>query len=145
MSMLRDSGRSGYQLDEFIAPVHGFHGADANLLDAGIFKEGPEELFETLLRDEVASPSAQVNAAQHNFAKPCLHKRLGLEDCALQRHGAALSTNTGNDAEGTALIASILHFQIGPGTSTEIVAGKDRSSDQLGMGKDVANDGKSRG
>src|SRR5690348_17233249 len=110
-----------------------------------MFQQRAHEVLKPLLRLEVSSPSAQVDAAKHYLAISRRHQRVRFFNYAIKLHRAALSANAGNDAEGAAVVASILHFEVGTRFFRDAVAGEDGSGDQLSMGKDVANKGESWG
>ena len=96
------------------------------------------QIFELLLRLEIAAPAAQVDTAEHNFTIARRDQRIGFFNQAIELHRAALASNAGNNAERAAIVASILNFQIRTRSFGDGFTREDRSRDQLSMGKDVA-------
>ncbi len=72
MSVARDARRGLHEGDEFVAPVHGLHAADAEQWRGGLLEDGAEKIGEAQalnrgidwMGPEVASPLAQVDAAE---------------------------------------------------------------------------------
>src|ERR1041385_5535707 len=106
MRVLSDARRARDQGDQVVAPVHRFDGADAYLLNVCVLEQFTDKLLEVLLRLEVAAPTAQIDAAEHNLAIPRCHQRIGFFYDTIELHRAALPADTGNNAERTAVVTS---------------------------------------
>src|SRR5690348_11391922 len=135
--MLRNSRGPRDQLDQFISPVHWLDGADPNFLDVGVLQQRTQHLDESLPRRQVATPPPKVDSAENNFLVARIHQSIGFCNDAVQFHGAALAAHTGDDAERTPVVTSILYFQVWSRFSGDFIRPKHRRSHQLGVSKDV--------
>src|SRR5271157_3513927 len=87
---------------------------------------------------EVSSPSPEIDAAEDDFAVTRIHQRADFAEDAVYFQRAALATDVGNYAEGTAVIASVLDFQVGAGALISRV--EDGSGQEFGVGEDVGDE-----
>ncbi len=108
-------------------------------------------VFELKLRAElelraagqVPSPPAQVDSGNYHFAIACAHQRFDFANHFVQRQRAALSADVGNHAERAAVVAAVLHLQVG--TSALVGGVEDRRGLEFGMGEDVGNEDRTSG
>ncbi len=70
---------------------------------------------------QVAAPRGQVNAGEHHFVVALRHQFLRLGDNVTRRRRARIAAAIGDDAEGAAVIAAILHFHESAGTILQTV------------------------
>ena len=128
----------GYKVDQFVAPIHRLHRADAELLQLGLLYDGPHQIGKALLRPQVPAPAPQINARDHHLAIARLDQLAHLAQYFFPGQRPAASAHRRNHAERAAVVAAILHFEVGPRALR--AGGKYRRSEQLGMGEDVAHE-----
>ena len=108
------------QSDEVIVPVHGLDGAESEEGQAGLFEDLADEARQRGLRltgfgCKVASPAAEVNAGEDEFPAPGSNKAADLRKDARGGQTARGAARLRNDAEGAAVAAALLNFEIGAG------------------------------
>src|SRR5207302_8119174 len=59
---------------------------------------------------EVGAITRQINPGQHDLGVTALNQRADLADNGAHRHRARMTAAERNDAEGTAVIAAVLHL-----------------------------------
>src|SRR5580658_7919552 len=62
---------------------------------------------------QIASPAAEINAADHDFPVACGDQRVHLANNLRQRQRPAVSAHTRDHAEGATVVTSVLHFKVG--------------------------------
>ncbi len=84
-------------------------------------------------RPQIASPLAEVDAAQHQFLVAIGHQLIDVAQHFSQRKRATASAHKRNHAERTAIVAAILHLEVW--TCLFVVRVKDRRGHQHGVSK----------
>ena len=136
--MPRNAWMRGYKLDQFVAPIHRLHRADAQLLQLGLLYDGPHQIGKALLRLQVPAPAPQIDARDHHLAIARLDQLAHLAQYFFPGQRPAAPAHRRNHAERAAVVAAILHFEVGPRALR--AGGKHRRGEQLGMREDVANE-----
>ena len=91
----------------------------------------------------ITAPAAQIDSGNDHFAIAGGDQRLNFADDFSQGQRAALASNVGDHAEGAAVVAAVLHFQVGTGA---LVGGvEDRGGLQFGVGEDVGDEDRAFG
>jgi hypothetical protein len=85
---------------------------------------------------QVAAPAGQVHAGQHDLVVAAIHQAFDLVHHDACGDGAGVAPAEGDDAEGAAVIAAVLHLHIGARTGAEPV---DQVARGLGHGHDVVD------
>ena len=88
---------------------------------------------------QLASPASQVDSRQHDLAIAIRDQRIDFAHHFLQLQRAAPAANVRNDAERAAIIAAVLHLQVGP-RLLQRFAVEDRRRHEFGMREDVTDD-----
>jgi len=90
------------------------------------------------LRSEVSSPAAEIDPAEDDFAIAGVDQRVHLANDPIGRKRTALTADVGNHAEGTAVVAAVLNFQVGAGA---FIGGiEDGSSQEFGVSEDIGDE-----
>ena len=91
---------------------------------------------------QIASPAAEVDAADHDFAVACGYQRVHLANDLRQRQRPAVAADARNHAERAAVVASVLHFEVGAGAIIFVSAGgiEHGGGEQFGVGEDVGDE-----
>src|SRR5689334_14244257 len=100
-----------------------------DLFNARMIQQGADKLLKPEMWLKVTSQADKVNAAEHQLSIARDDQRISFFYHPFQIHGPALSMKAGNNEERAAVVASILHFQVGPGLFCNAFAGKDRGGD----------------
>src|SRR5579863_3079790 len=108
--MAGDARGTGDELDQFIAPIHGFDGTDAELFEASFFEVCADELFEPCWFCEVSSPSSEVDSGDHHLTLSGGDQGVHLGQNLAQLQRPALSAHGRNHAERAAIVAAVLDF-----------------------------------
>jgi len=139
----RDAVRGGEQFDEVLGNVERLNGADTQAFDGSFPKNATEEIAEFDARGKVTAVSAEVDAAENDFAETRIGKALDFGENGLRRQAAGLAADKWNHAEGTARVAAVLDFQ--RGASVIPFPAEDRGDENVSEGGDVAGkDGSER-
>ena len=93
-----------------------------------------DQVFETLRGLEVASPAAEVDARQDQLFSALIDEAADIVEAGGEGDGARGPAGGGDDAEGAAIAASILHFEVGAGL---VGVGGEGERGQLGVGEGV--------
>ena len=136
--MPRKAWMRGYKLDQFVAPIHRLHRADAQLLQFGLLYDGPHQIGKALLRPQIPAPASQIDPGNHHLAIARLDQLAHLAQHFVPGQRPATPAHRRNHAECAAVVAAILHFEVGPRALR--ARGKYRRGEQLGMGEDVAHE-----
>ena len=120
--------------EEVGGPVHGLDGAEAEAREDGFAQDRGDEVFETLHGLEVASPAAEVDSRQDQLFSTLIDEAADIVEAGGERDGARGPAGGGDDAEGAAIAASILHFEVGAGL---VGVGGEGERGQLGVGEGV--------
>ena len=136
-----DAAVGGEKFDEVLRYVEGFDGADAKAFDGGFAEDAAEEIEKFDARREIAAISAEIDAAEDNFAEAGIGKALEFGEDGLRGQAAGLAADKGDDAEGTAGVAAVLDFQ--RGARVIPFPAEDRGDKDFGELGDVA--GENRG
>ncbi len=70
---------------------------------------------------QVAAPAGQVHTRQNDLVETIGDQLFDLRNDLASGHGSRISPAIGNDAEGTAMVASGLHLNIGAGAALQAV------------------------
>ena len=78
----------------------------------------PQDLFcqlpELRRARQIRAIARQIDAGQHDLGMAALDQRADLIDHGAHRHRARIAAAVGNDAEGAAVIAAVLHLHEHP-------------------------------
>ena len=83
---------------------------------------------------KIRAPGGQIDPGQHDFLIPALHQPVHLIHNHPRRHRARIAPTVRDDAEGAAVIAAVLHLNIGARARAEPV---DQMPGRLRDGHDV--------
>ncbi len=83
----------------------------AQLGDGG--QKRTNHLPETWPVRQIGAVSGQVHAGQDDFIRPAGNEVARLGDDRGSRHGSARAAGVGNDTEGAAVVAALLHLKVG--------------------------------
>src|SRR6202042_2848814 len=86
---------------------------------------------------------AEVDATDHQFAIACFDQRIYFAQDFLQRQRSAVAAHVGDYAEGTAVVASILNFEVGSGSLAVMSIAERieyRSGQQFGVSENIGNE-----
>jgi len=87
---------------------------------------------------QIAPPSPKIDSTDYNFAIACFYERVYFTNNFIQLKRTALATHIGDHTERAAIIATVLHLEVGAGT---LVGGvEDRGGKQFGVGEDVGDE-----
>ena len=115
--MLGDAPRGSDQFDQFVGPVHRLDARDAEFFELRFQEYRAEQVLEVRLPAfasiQIASPAAEVDAADHHFAVACGHQRVHFANHLSQRQRPAVAADARDHAEGAAIVASVLHLEVG--------------------------------
>ena len=70
---------------------------------------------------EVGAPARQVDAGQHHLVEAAVDQPADLLDHRGDRHAARVAAAVGDDAEGAAVVAAVLHLHVGARPGAEAV------------------------
>src|SRR5580700_3705941 len=90
---------------------------------------------------QVGAIGGQIDPGQHDLARPGRDQRAPLRDDRVERYRAARPPRVGNNAEGAAMIAALLHLQVGTGLSETLTRLRALPSGTLSRG---AGEGRGR-
>ena len=94
--------------------VIGFDGIDGGKTQAPqirhLVENSLHQLAETQASRKIGTVGGHVHAGQHHFGITVADKALDLIHHRAHRNGAGITTTIGNNAEGAAMIAAILHL-----------------------------------
>src|SRR5947209_7656025 len=140
--MFCDAWFGGNEVDEFVGPVHGLDGANADFLDRGGLEQIADQVGELVFAIEIASPATQIDATQNQLGESCADELFGFGEDTVGGKGTALSADVWDHAEGTAVVTSILNFKIGAGAVRKIGELRSlvehRGSQYLAVREDIA-------
>ncbi len=111
VEVLGDALRGSEETDEVFRNVERFDGADAQAFDSGFAEDAAEQIFECDARGKVAAVSAEVYAAEDNFAISGIAETLNFMENGFRRQAAALAADKRNHAIGAAGVAAVLDFE----------------------------------
>ena len=111
VEVLGDALRGSEEFDKISRNVERFDGADAQAFDSGFGEYAAQEILEFDARGKVAAVSAEVYAAEDNFAISGIAETLNFLDYGFRRQAAALAANKRNHAIGAAGVATVLDFE----------------------------------
>jgi hypothetical protein len=114
----RGGAELGEQGDEVRVPVHGLDGAKAETGQSGFGKDLADERGESSAGGqgrEVAAPAAKVDAGEDQLVASGGDETADLLQDRCVGQAAGGTACKGNDAEGTAVGAAFLNFEVGPG------------------------------
>jgi len=97
-----------------------------------------EEIEKIVARGEIASPSAEIDAAKNDFLVAGGGKIANFVEDFVRREAAAFSAYERDDAEGAAVVATVLDFQCGAGVVG--FTAEDRSDEGVVLIEDVADE-----
>src|SRR5579872_3784319 len=97
------------QSEQVRGPVHGLDGAEPQARQGGARENGVHQILEARSGVEVASPAGEVDAGEHELLAATDHKTLHALEADFEGDGAAVAARCGNDAEGAAVPAAVLH------------------------------------
>lgn len=116
--------------EQFGSPVHRLDGAEAQAREAGLAEDGGDEIDEVQRRRQIASPSAKIYSREDEFLTARRRESADIVKAGFERDGAA-GTACGRDyAEGAAMIAAVLDFEVRAGL---VGVGGKRQSGEFGM------------
>ena len=136
--MRSDAACGGEKFDEILGDIEGLDGADAQAFDGSFIEDATEEIEKFHARHQVASVSAEIDAAENDFAKAGEGEALDFGENRLRRQAAGLATNEGDHAEGTTGVAAVLNFQRWAGVIP--FSAEDGGDEDFGEEGDVAGE-----
>lgn len=109
-------------------PVHGFNGAEAKARKRCLFEDEADERCQRGTRQhrrgrEVAAPAAEVDAGKDELLAAVGDELKDAREDSGGRQAARPTAGLRNDAEGAAIRAALLDFEIGPGLRAGYEAG----------------------
>mmetsp|Transcript_5413 Transcript_5413/g.8584 ORF Transcript_5413/g.8584 Transcript_5413/m.8584 type:complete len:235 (+) Transcript_5413:1798-2502(+) len=84
----------------------------------------------------IRAPAGEVYAGQHHFVEAFVHQSFDLIDHHTGRHRAGIAATVRNDAEGTPVVAAVLHLHIGARAGAKAV---DQMTSGFGDRHDVVD------
>ena len=129
---------AGEEFDEILRDVLRLDGADAEPFEGSFVQDAAEQIDELDAGRKIAAVSAQVDAGEHDFAGASFGKCLDFADDFIRRKAAGFAANKRDDAEGAAIVATVLDFE--DGASVAGFAALNGRGEELGMGEDVAGE-----
>ena len=84
-------------------------------------QDAHDQIAQLWLGRKVSPPRGQINAGQHNLVVAPVHQTFDLVYHDACRHGPRIPAAIGNDAEGTAMVTTVLHLHIGAAAGAEPV------------------------
>jgi len=115
VEMLGDAIGGSEEFDEILGDVERLDGADAETFDGGFVEDAAEEIFKFDAGRKVAAVSAEVDAAENDFAEAGFAEAQNFLEDYFGRKAAAFSADERDDAVGTAGIATVLNLKRGAG------------------------------
>ncbi len=107
---------------EGVVGFDGIDGGDAQALQFGHqLQDLLHQLAEAGRARQIGTIGGEIDACQHEFREPGLDQPARFVDHRAHRHAARVPAAIGNNAEGAAMIAAILHLQEGAGAAFETV------------------------
>ena len=91
---------------------------------------------------QVAPPASQVDSAEHQFLVSVGHQLIDIAQDFAEGKRAAAAAHKGDHAEGAAVVASVLHLEVG--ASLLVVGIEDRRGQQFGVGKNIFHHNRAR-
>ena len=99
-------------------------------------QDAHHQIAQTRRAGQVAAPAGQVHTGQHHLVVAAIHQPPDLIHDDARRDGARIPTAKRDDAEGAAMVAAVLHLNIGAGARAEAV---DQVPGGFGDGHDVVD------
>jgi MFS family permease len=117
------SSKLPHQADQILIPVHGLDGTKPQARQIRVAEDLPDQSRQRGPQFvpwdwQVASPSAQVDARQHQFLAARGHKAQGLSQHSSRRQAPRRSSRLRNHAKRTAVPAPFLNLQVGSSLRT---------------------------
>ena len=138
VEVLGDAIGGGEEVDQVLRDIERFDGADAETLDGGFAEDAAEEGFEFDARGKIAAVSAEVDAAENDFAEARLREALDFMNDGIGREAAAFAADERDNAIGAAGVAAVLDFE--SGASVIGFAAEDGGGEEVGAIEDVAGE-----
>ncbi len=137
VDVFRDAGIFGHQVKQVVCEIHRLDRAEPDPLDFGFVEEAEEEIGEAHRAACFPAPSSEIDAGEDDFAIS-RSERADLGDYIVRADESTAAAHEGNDAEGAAIVAAILNFQIWAGAigkpfhdrSGQDISGFENISDQ---------------
>lgn len=140
--MARQAGRLRHELKEVFAPVHRLDGTNAQQIDIGFLENGLNEVNKAQTAGQIASPASEIDTAEDDLAV-VTGEVADLGNDIGQGGTPTPTADSGDDAEGAAIAASVLDLEVGPGTVFACIddrTGAELSCDRAGMNAAVILD-----
>jgi len=137
VEVLGEARRRCEERDEVAGDVERFDRAEAEALDRSLVKDLAEEIEKIVARREIASPGAEIDAAKDDFLVAGGGKIANFVEDFFGREAAAFSAHEGDDAEGAAIVATVLDFECGSGVVG--FAAEDWGHEDVALIEDVAD------
>ncbi len=81
---------------------------------------------------EIAAPAPEIDAGEDELLAAAFGEAANIFEAGFERDGAAGSARSGNDAEGAAIVAAVLHLEVGPGL---VRGGGEGQRGEFGVGE----------
>ena len=98
------------EFDEVPGDIERLDGADAEAFDRGFGEDAAEKIEKFDARSEVAPVSAEIDAAENDFAETRVGEALDFGENGVRRKAARFAADKGNNTEGAAGVAAVLNF-----------------------------------
>ena len=143
--VLGDARRRCHQPDQLVGPVHGLDRADAQLLQRSAVEDRAHQILKFILFGEISSPPAEVDARDDHLFVTGRDQLVHFPNRFVQLQRAAVPSRERDDAKRTAVIAAVLHFEVGASLFGVSSRFEDRRCQQFGVCEDVTDEDGIRG
>ena len=100
-------------------PVHWLDRAQAQARQICFAKNGRDQIDKVVRRRKVSAPAPEIDAGKNQFLAAFLaavfRKAAHIFEARIQRDGSAGPARSRNHTERAAVIAAVLHLEVGPG------------------------------
>jgi len=111
--MVSDAISAGEEGDKVLRDVERLDGADAKPRERRLVKNAAKKIENIRARRKIATPGAEVDAAEDDFLKAGTAETADLGENRIGREAAAFSTDERNDTERATIVATVLNFENG--------------------------------
>jgi len=140
------AGELGHEGDQAGIPIHGLDGAEAQAREAGLAEDVVDERgqgarWRAGRGGQFPSPTAEIDSGEDQLIATGSDKALYLLHDGCEGQAFGIAAGLGNDAEGAAVAAALLNFEVGAG----LLAGHELRFFDKGVGEEVVGpDGSGR-
>ena len=113
MEVLGDAIGTGEEGDEVLGEIKRLDGADAEARQISFVEDVAQEIENMGAGRKIAPPGAEIDSAEDDFLKTGVRETANLRENGFRREATAFTADVWNDAEGTAVVATILDFECG--------------------------------